>query len=292
MVRIPLFLSADNGYAPFVATTIASACDHTKEFIEVYVLDGGISSENKKRIEKLKEKFSNFSLEFITIDINKEFKNLNERMHFTKTMYARFLIASLKPNLNKVLYSDVDVVFLGDLNEMYQEPLDDYILGAVWEDFNESNGNNEKRKRDLGLSKEHKCFASGNLIINTQKWREKEITPKLMEIAQKYESLLQFLDQDILNIYFDNNYKVLSSKYCFQTRGNSIPPSDTVIRHFQSAFKPWQLHPDFETKLMPNSKDFWHYAQMTDFYEELLVKVKYKNMKDLMLEMIKNKKGV
>ena len=42
MYRIPIFLSSDNNYAPFVATTIASICDNTKSFCDFYILDGGI----------------------------------------------------------------------------------------------------------------------------------------------------------------------------------------------------------------------------------------------------------
>ena len=48
--NIPIFLSSDNNYAPFVATTIASICDNTKSFCEFYILDGGITQEIKSTI--------------------------------------------------------------------------------------------------------------------------------------------------------------------------------------------------------------------------------------------------
>ena len=50
MYRIPIFLSSDNNYAPFVATTIASICDNTKSFCDFYILDGGIEEEKKEKI--------------------------------------------------------------------------------------------------------------------------------------------------------------------------------------------------------------------------------------------------
>ena len=71
-MNIPIFLSSDNNYAPFVATTIASICDNTKSFVEVYVLDGGITEENQEKISALKDVFKNFSIEFIKIDLEKE----------------------------------------------------------------------------------------------------------------------------------------------------------------------------------------------------------------------------
>lgn len=54
MYRIPIFLSSDNNYAPFVATTIASICDNTKSFCDFYILDGGIEEENKEKFVSLK----------------------------------------------------------------------------------------------------------------------------------------------------------------------------------------------------------------------------------------------
>ena len=77
MNTIPIFLSSDNNYAPYVATTIASICDNTKSFCDFYILDGGISKENQEKIYVLKEKFNNFSIEFINIDVDKEFKSIN-----------------------------------------------------------------------------------------------------------------------------------------------------------------------------------------------------------------------
>ena len=68
MPNIPIFLSSDNNYAPFVATTMVSILANTNSFIEFYVLDGGITSENVEKIQSLKNNFKNFSIEFIKID--------------------------------------------------------------------------------------------------------------------------------------------------------------------------------------------------------------------------------
>ncbi len=70
------FLSSDNNYTPFVATTMASILDNTKSFIEFYVLDGGISEENQEKIRSLKNQFSNFSIEFLKINIDKVFSKI------------------------------------------------------------------------------------------------------------------------------------------------------------------------------------------------------------------------
>ena len=50
MNKIPVFLASDDNYSPFCATTMASILMHTKEFIEFYILDCGISQKNKIKI--------------------------------------------------------------------------------------------------------------------------------------------------------------------------------------------------------------------------------------------------
>jgi len=285
-MNIPIFLSSDNNYAPFVATTIASICDNTKSFVEVYVLDGGITEENQEKISALKDVFKNFSIEFIKIDLEKEFSRIkcsDYLKYISLATYNRFLIPDLKPEIDRALYSDVDVIFTGDIKEMYEEDLDGYIIGAVWESYHEPHIN-IKRKIPINLSEEHKYFSAGNLLIDCKKWRENDITNKLFEIVYKYQGRLRYNDMDVLNICFENNYKVLPLKYCYvnQAYENNNSFADMVIRHFNGSIKPWNIDKKVtNTFSFVFKKDlFWHYAQLTQFYDEILKKVEYKSNLD------------
>ena len=285
MTNIPVFLSADNNYAPFVATTMASILDNTKSFIEFYVLDGGITKVNREKIISLN--FNNFSVEFLEIDFDKYFKDFKETPNITKSMYSRFLIPYLKPSINKAIYSDVDVVFLDDVKKMYDEELDDYALGAVFEEFAEGDVNYAKRKR-TNISAKHKYFSSGNLIIDCKKWREQNILDKLLQIGHEYQDSLVEPDMDILNKFFDSNYKILPPKYCWINQNYEFfeqSAEPIIIRHFNGHVKPWHIHPDInENKMLPFTLDknrFWHYAQMTPFYDILIERVNYRTDRDL-----------
>ena len=56
-MNIPIFLSSDNNYAPFVATTIASICDNTKSFCDFYVLDDFcLGNLNEVRLNEIYKK--------------------------------------------------------------------------------------------------------------------------------------------------------------------------------------------------------------------------------------------
>src|SRR5574344_2544565 len=121
---IPIFLPSDNNYAPFLATTIASICDNTVNFCEIYILDGGITEDNKVRIEKLKEKFKNFSIEYLKIDIEKIFDGFKIPNYINVSTYMRLLIPELNKNINKALYIDTDAIALGDISEIYNTDLE------------------------------------------------------------------------------------------------------------------------------------------------------------------------
>ncbi len=284
MISIPIFLSADNSYAPFVATAIASICDNTKSFCEFYILDGGISDENKEKICDLKDTFKNFSVEFLYVDVEEEFKKYPMTLHFTKTMFARFLIPQLKTDLKKVLYSDVDVIILKDIKEMYDEDLENYIIGAVPELFL---GNTIKQTylNILSLSSEHQPFASGNLIINCEKWRENDITKKILSIDFS-QCKIEYTDQTLLNICFANDYKQLNPKYCYTIQSDvCFPKNDIVICHYNGNVKPWHLAEGTNTRLMPYLNEFWHYARKTSFYTNLAEKVNYINQGEMLKKL-------
>ena len=286
MHNIPIFLASDNNYAPFVATTIASICDNTKSFINFYVLDGGISEINKEKIVSLKNKFDNFSLEFIILDVEKEFKGFIETEKISKSMYNRFLIPLLKPEINKAIYTDVDVIVVDDIAKLYNEDLENYALGAVWEEFFE-NSYNISRKSTLELSDSHKYFCSGILLIDSKKWRESNITEKLLELGNKYKDKLKWPDQDLLNIYFDNNYKELSYKYCFVDPCHEFhKKKDFIIRHYTGNLKPWKISPHIVSELYPDNDLFWKYTQLTPFYDELVSKCIINTPQDVRIQKV------
>lgn len=281
MPNIPIFLSSDNNYAPFVATTIASICDNTKSFCEFYILDGGISQENQAKICELKKQFSSFEIEFIKIDLEREFDGFVETSCITKSMYSRFLIPDLKTNIKKAIYSDVDVIVLGDISKMYDEELLNYSIAAVPEAF----GNNPLNKATFDISDTHKYFSSGNLIINCELWRKDNIIQKIRQIEKKYRKVLKFADMEILNICFQNNYKELEAKYCFLNQNYffSDVSRDIFIRHYNGQIKPW--HINFENDVIKDVDIFWNYAKITAFYKELVDKASKIDKNELLRQL-------
>lgn len=276
--NIPVFLASDNNYAPMTATTILSILAHTKAHIDFYILASDISERSKNDIMHSIDKYKNYSIEFIDIK-QSTFDILPESEEYvSKATYNRLLIPQIKPELKKVIYSDVDVIFTDDIEILYNENLEGKIIGVVQDAIYRLHPNFNNYIERLKVSSMHQYFYAGLLLIDAQKWREQDITSKILKLGQDNFDILKQGDQDLLNMFFDNNYKELSPKY-EATNGYLLNMKKfdksirnelkkIVIRHYESAEKPWNSD-TFQNKKMPLQDEFWKYAKKTVFYKKL-----------------------
>ena len=290
-MNIPIFLASDENYAKYMAVTMASIFTNTEEFIEFYILDGGIKEETKRKIEELKNIKSNFSIEFITVDMSL-FENFPTVAHFTSSMYSRYLIPELKPTINKAIYMDVDVIVNGDIKELYTVDLANYPIAATpyLSEFEDSENPwcNSIKKR-LGINKNSKYFTSGLLLMDCDYLRTHNIKKVLFEKTKEKADILLCPDQDVMNIVFENNYKILDYKFDIVIDMTPKEYLDNILNEFcilhfagGKGYRPW-LNSE-----CPCGEEFWKYAKSTPFYDELIKDLKHydiaKNRKNKVLK--------
>ena len=275
---IPLFFASDDNYAPMVATTILSVLNNTKSDVDFYILSDGISYENQ---EKIKSVIKNNYIEFIDVkELLKNFLGLKTDKYVSLASYIRLFIPIIKPNIDKVIYSDVDVIFTGDIKTLYNEDLNDKIIGAVPDIYYKQINNLNHVYSRLKLNPSHSYFYSGLLLIDCNKWRGNDVTSRLLNLKDNYKTKIIQGDQDLLNIYFNNNnYKELDVKYEV-TNGyihfykelsdnQKYSIDNPVIRHYESATKPWNSTYMANGEKIRDFNLFWNYAKQTPFYDEL-----------------------
>ena len=282
--HIPVFYEGQDDLIDVLATSMASVCYNTSSFIDFYILDCGICKFNKKLLESMKEKFNNFSIEFIPVDL-KQFEGLKGwgSGNFLDC-YARLLIPELKQNLDKVIYLDSDVIAMDDINLLWEQDLEDYVYAAVpdlgYSDFFQSNCIN-----NLGLSKEHVYPNAGVILLDTKRCREINFTKEILTLAQKEKDNILVIIEDLFSIYFgENNYKRLENRFNLTDRTNEINKTcapfiteeyldkewnNIVIQHL-SPGKVWQFATNtYNGKFLKLLNSFWFFAKMTPFYEGL-----------------------
>ena len=121
--HIPVFYEGQDDLVDILATSMASVCNNTKSFIDFYILDCGLHEINKKLLESMKDKFQNFSLRFLPVDLA-QFKGLKGygSNNFVDP-YSRLLIPQLAPELNKAIYLDTDTLVVRDIKLLWNEDL-------------------------------------------------------------------------------------------------------------------------------------------------------------------------
>jgi UDP-glucose:(glucosyl)LPS alpha-1,3-glucosyltransferase/UDP-D-galactose:(glucosyl)LPS alpha-1,3-D-galactosyltransferase/UDP-glucose:(galactosyl)LPS alpha-1,2-glucosyltransferase len=237
-------------------------------------LDSGISAQNRAKIERLKGIFSNFSIKFVDVDCNKLFKNWPELKHISKDTYSRFLIPQILPTAEKVIYSDIDVAFVGDIRKLFDVDMQNNVLAAVPDypvELVKCVGENNKR---LDLPAENRYFNAGLLMINCRLWNEQKISEKLFKVTDELAAAnkLKYADQDALNKVFFGAYQMLDRKFNvfvrfwrtnFAYQNIDELKNNSILYHFTGIDKPWC------NKDVAGAAEFWQYVPQTAFAADI-----------------------
>ena len=237
------------------------------------VIESDVTSELQKQICDLVN--GNRSLHSIKFIENKNNRDLYETRGISKAAYTRLRLHELLPEVNKIIYSDIDVIFNGSMRELWETELGDYLLGACIDPLM-----NQKQRwqarcvkyyywKKLLFNAQDNYFSSGLLLMNLQKMREEDYS-KTMSLyeGEKFE----YQDMDIINITINNRIKHVSNKYCVLTglimngyvniqKLDIIPTkylddikNDPKIFHFAGK-KPW------DDKNVPRGEIWWSFVE-------------------------------
>ena len=252
-----IFFASDENFAMHLTAVLSSILlnANDNDFHFFHILDDDISDRSKQIILELK-RIKDFDIEFIKIDNNifKDCPLVPNCSHITRQTYYRYIIPKIKPQLEKVLYLDCDIIVKKSLSDLYNIDLGDKYCAVVQEMNPYFSPKDEKR---LGINAE---FNAGVILFNNRKLVEENLTPVFFENTQKlYEQgLLVWQDQDVLNYTFKDNVLWLNPKYNYQQNMGRKPyyteyclkelndaKKNIVIVHYNNNHKPWKFNTDF-----------------------------------------------
>lgn len=204
-----IFFSCDDNFEILLNTCIASILTNSRpdEDFSFFILDGGISDRVKNNIEELK-RIKPFTIEYLVIT-NEDFVgcSIHKDAHQSLATFYRYKMCTLKPKLDRILYIDADMIVRTSLSELYNTDLEGHVLGAV------ADTGNKHVCGHLKLNPSHHYFNAGMLLIDCKKWHEQDVEKKLFDITKERHDDLRFNDQDVFNILFENDYKLLPLKW-------------------------------------------------------------------------------
>jgi len=241
---IPIIFITDSKYAYPTAIAISSLMFNARnpEVFDVFVIGDGLDDDMKKILTLS-------GIHVTIVETNKDFSEINfEHAHVTKAALNKFFIPELFPDLNKALYLDSDMLFLGDLSELFNHDLESNLVAAV-PDYHIITSNYMRIVKQEGCTN---YFNSGMLLMDLEGMRQGGYSEQLLQKKIKLSGNIKFsfMDQDALNFVFYGRIKYLPIKYNFlnvyysekseyEMHELSGLPMDEVIEAYD---KPYVLH--------------------------------------------------
>lgn len=242
------------------------------DIVYVYVLHSDINREGMEQLTELTNSFNN-RIEFIMIDPGLFPSQLKTSDAWSLEMYYRLLLPELLPNVDTILYLDVDIIVDKSLKTLFLQALNESFAYACPDVTTYPFSDNRDNIFTHRFDENNKYFCSGVMLINLKMMRERIKLDDFWKLAEKWNYSMVAPDQDLLNeIFFGkvkyldtNNYCVFSKlAYNRGLRYDDIKQNATII-HF-AGDKPWHgryVHYDIE-------RLWWDYAKKTPYYYEFL----------------------
>ena len=290
---VPIVFSFNEKYLKYFAVTLQSIIKNSSKEYQYDII--AFSSNIKQNYHRLLTKMlpKNFNLRFFDIleyvQTNFPDIKLKTTEKWSIDMYYRIFIPLLMSEYEKVLYLDSDIIVECNIQEIFDLPLEGNQILAVRDtasqifSLTQDKERLEQFEKCLKIKSEYDYFNSGVILFNN-KIIKKDFQNYISRIKEAFNmEIIYCPDQDILNLIFDGVTKLVSAKwnFCIGTEihwkenfmdmitGNYKKDyiesrNNPKIIHYTSGAKPWNH------KLELYYENFWKYARMTDFYEEII----------------------
>ncbi|MEC7764915.1 MAG: DUF4422 domain-containing protein [Pseudomonadota bacterium] len=286
--------SSDRAYLPQTAAMVASLAEHAapERRYNLFYLHENISDRDIDLLSSVIVGHTYITLH--AINVGRAFPDAYRAPHHapSNATYNRFLLFDLLPDVERIVYLDVDTVLCADVATLFDTDIGDAPLAAVTDALMTRVLATRVRTRDpavpdlyaylardLGLTDDQiaRYFNAGVMILNFAAMDVAAVGRDLRDMVPGNRYF--FRDQDILNVYFRETYRPLPARFNVHNsdRGayDNVPvpirnaalaaKADPFIVHFAAAHqKPWR-EPDVEFAGL-----FWSTLARTPFWYELL----------------------
>ena len=161
--------------------------------------------------------------------------------HFTIGNYLRLRLPEIIPE-NQVLYLDSDTLIISPIDDLFLTDLTTNVLAGVLDPVGVGSSRVPRAPLDPYLN-------TGVLLMNLDQLRKDQFIDKCIDLYQRYENDIVWVDQCLINKYAEGKKLVLSEQWNYQIFSNSIDQrifdaitldGSAAILHFVGDVKPWQ----------------------------------------------------
>ncbi len=274
MLQIPIVFSIDDNVVVPCGVTLTSLLENASEetSYRIYILyeEASLSEENRSKLSRAF--LDNYHQDIQFVNVGNVFSDVPQMQRITKATYYRLLIPTLFPQYDKVIYSDIDIVFQQDLSELYSRsfPNDELIAAVLDQAIDREFYFSSSLPAEIGKSVED-YFNAGFLLMNLKQLRAEN---KVEEFQRLSKQKFPQNDQDVLNIVCNGRVQWLPSMYNFQTNhyANYMWGRDHSEINFAELVKKATLHYTFQNKPWKTiecsfSDAWWHYFRLSPIFD-------------------------
>ena len=247
MKQIPIFFTFDRYYAVPAAVAFYSLLRHAAPLYQynLYVLHTSIPQAIQKRLARLVKRFPNADLQFIDVSHFDGQGDIGQgKSHFSKEIYYKLIAAEIFPQYDRILCSDVDVVFTGDISPSYfLFPDEDFYYAGVGQVL--ENGRMKAYADDLFSPQEKQALEqeimAGYLLFNLAVIRRDRMQGKLTDFYRRNYHRLPLPEQDCLAL-------------CCGPRVRHLPMEYVVCNTYYKPFSRGDVHFSTASRWLPEGE--------------------------------------
>jgi len=275
-MTIPIVLSSNNGYVPYMATTIRSIVQNSGSGgdYRIYIFHKDITPEYQTLLKKVVATKPNFQIEFVNVGAHFE-KYALHTQGISIEAYYRLLIPYHFTEYGKVIYIDSDTICLSDIAELLSYDLGENMVGAV-QGIAEIGWYRSTPDHYWGsmlkIKDPEKYFNSGLMVFNVEPFKRAIGFEDLLKLCEREK--WPCYDQDVLNIVCEDRTYYFPYRWNFIKYHTIEHVSDELqtiyyeaeknpcMVHFATGHKPWR------SAGAPYAREFWEYATKTPFFAD------------------------
>lgn len=247
--KINIVFVTDDNYFKHMFIAMESIIKNTDKSSEInfYILDLGITNNNKFKLKKRYKNYNNIDVEFVEVK-NRNLQKYKTRNHISSAAYAKIYICDLI-RLDRAIYLDCDLILNTDIAELWNEFEIGCCIKAVWNPFYDYDN------KYLGIKDGKRTFNSGVMLMNLDLMRKKESSKKLESFLNDFHDKTKLHDQAAFNAVFKDDWRELDLVWNCQVsmlqndrKKLNISKEKYIqlyrnpkIIHFTSNSKPWQF---------------------------------------------------
>ena len=217
MNKLHIVVASDNHYIILLAALIKSIEANIRlgQTIEIHVIEDKVSDGSKAKLKSsINPQITSLVWHPMESVIPKGMNLPLDKSSYPLNIYMRLFIPYFIPEeIEKVLYLDVDMIVQEDVTTLFEEELGNNVIAAVLDPriitFDNSWGGIFNYEA-LGLSGKTRYFNTGLILMQTKRWREQDITVKIIDCINNNKKFVNYPDQYGLNVVLANQWLELS----------------------------------------------------------------------------------